>query len=125
MSTELRAVPDVNVLVSAVRSPGGQCGRLLEDATGGRWRPVVSLRLIEELEEVLARPKFKDVLGQETIDRFLADLLSISEWAEDPEAASAPATRDPDDEYLLALDSLSERRCAGLRGPRPDRPPGR
>lgn len=103
MSAELRAVADVNVLVSAARSPNGLCGRLLDAATAGRWRPVVSVLLFQELEEVLTRPKFRDVLGQETTDRFLADLLSIAEWAQDPKASSAPSTRDPDDEYLLAL----------------------
>jgi putative PIN family toxin of toxin-antitoxin system len=103
VSAELRAVADVNVLVSAARSPNGLRGRLLDDATAGRWRPVVSMLLFQELEEVLARPKFMDVLGQETTDRFLADLLSVAEWAQDPKAASISATRDPDDEYLLAL----------------------
>ena len=103
MSAVLRAVADVNVLVSAARSPNGVCGGLLEDATAGRWIPVVSVLLIQELEEVLARPKFKDVLGQEKTDRFLADLLDIAEWAQDPEASASQATRDPDDEYLLAL----------------------
>jgi predicted nucleic acid-binding protein len=91
VSAELRAVADVNVLVSAARSPNGLCGRLLEDATDGRWRPVVSVLLIQELEEVLARPKFRDVLGQATTGRFLADLLSIAEWAQDPKPASTPA----------------------------------
>ncbi|HTA32816.1 MAG TPA: putative toxin-antitoxin system toxin component, PIN family [Solirubrobacteraceae bacterium] len=103
MSTALRAVADVNVLVSAARSPNGLCGRLLDDATSGRWRPVVSVLLFQELEEVLSRPKFRGVLDQETTDRFLADLLSIAEWAQDPTASSAPSTRDPDDEYLLVL----------------------
>jgi putative PIN family toxin of toxin-antitoxin system len=103
VSTELRAVADVNVLVSAARSPSGLCGRLLDAATAGRWRPVLSVLLFQELEEVLARPKFRDVLGQGTTDRFLAGLLSIAEWAQDPTATTTPATRDPDDEYLLAL----------------------
>jgi putative PIN family toxin of toxin-antitoxin system len=99
----LRAVADVNVLVSAARSPNGLCGRLLDVATAGARRPVVSVLLFQELEEVLARPKFRDVLGQATTDRFLADLLSIAEWVQDPAAATTPETRDPDDEYLLAL----------------------
>ncbi len=94
---------DVNVLVSAARSPNGLCGRLLDDATAGRWRPVVSVLLFQELEEVLARPKFRDVLGQDATDRFLADLVCIAEWAQDPTAAATSMTRDPDDEYLLAL----------------------
>jgi hypothetical protein len=48
-----RAVVDVNVLVSAARTPNGLCGRLLEAAIDGRWRPVVSMMLFEELEDVL------------------------------------------------------------------------
>lgn len=103
MSAELRAVADVNVLVSAARSPNGLCGRLLDAATAGRWIPVVSVMLFQELEEVLVRSKFRDVLGQEATDLFLADLLSIAEWAPDPPAAATSTTRDPDDKYLLAL----------------------
>jgi predicted nucleic acid-binding protein len=59
-------------LVSAARTPGGLCGRLLEAALDGRWQPVISMTLFEELEDVFARPAFKNVLGQEAIDRFLA-----------------------------------------------------
>jgi uncharacterized protein len=99
----LRAVVDVNVLVSAARSPNGLCGRLLDEAIDGRWRPVVSALLFEELEDVLARPAFRDVLGQKAIDRFLADLLAVVEWADDPEDAPVVTTRDPDDDYLLAI----------------------
>jgi hypothetical protein len=94
-----RAVADVNVLVSAVRTPHGLCGRLLEAAIDGRWQPVVSMMLFEGLGDVLARPKLRDVLGQETADRFLAGLLAVAEWAPDPEGAPAISTRDPDDDY--------------------------
>jgi uncharacterized protein len=99
----LRAVIDVNVLVSAIRTPNGLCARLLEAAIEGRWHPIISAMLFEELEDVLARPAFRDVLGQATIDRFLAGLLAIAEWAEDPQDASGVSSRDPDDDYLLAL----------------------
>ncbi len=107
MTTALRAVADVNVLVPAARTPNGLCGRLLDAAIDGRWRPVISLTLVQELEDVLARPKFRGVLGQETTDRFLTRLLSISEWAQDPKGAPAALTRDPDDDYLLALAQAS------------------
>jgi putative PIN family toxin of toxin-antitoxin system len=103
--TAPKAVADVNVLVSAARTPNGLCGSLLQAAVDGRWRPVISMMLFEELEDVLARPAFKDLLGQEATDRFLADLLSIAEWAPDPQDAPSGLTRDPDDEYLLALAS--------------------
>jgi putative PIN family toxin of toxin-antitoxin system len=98
-----RAVVDVNVLVSAARTPNGLCGRLLEAAIDGRWRPVVSMLLFAELEEVLARPKFRDSIGQEATDRFLAGLLAITAWAPDPEGTPEISARDPDDDYLLAL----------------------
>jgi putative PIN family toxin of toxin-antitoxin system len=98
-----RAVADVNVFISAARTPNGLCGRLLDAAIDGRWRPVVSMMLYEELEEVLARPKFRDVIGQEAIDRFLAGLLAVAEWEQDPEGEPPVSTRDPDDDYLLAL----------------------
>jgi uncharacterized protein len=103
VSRLLRAVADVNVLVSAVRTPNGRCGQLLEAAIEGRWRLVMSMSLFEELEDVLARPAFKDVLGHAALDRFLAGLLAIAEWVPDPAATLASATRDPDDDYLVAL----------------------
>lgn len=108
MSDAPRAVADVNVLVSAARTPGGLCGRLLEAAVDGRWQPVVSDLLLGELEEVLLRPAFKDVLGQDAIDRFLEDLREIAEWAQDPERPDVSLPRDPDDEYLLALARSAE-----------------
>lgn len=61
------------------------------------------MMLFEELEDVLARPAFKGVLGQEAVDRFLTGLLAVAEWADDPQDAAAISTRDPDDDYLLAL----------------------
>jgi uncharacterized protein len=103
VSDEPRAVADVNVLVSAVRTPKGLCGRLLDAAAAERWTPVISLMLVEELEEVLARPAFKDVIGGEVIERFVADLLAIAEYASDPTDEPTTQTRDPDDDYLLAL----------------------
>ncbi|HTZ87805.1 MAG TPA: putative toxin-antitoxin system toxin component, PIN family [Solirubrobacteraceae bacterium] len=103
MTRVVRAVIDVNVLVSAVRTPNGLCGRLLQAAIGGRWQPVVSPMLFEELEDVLARPAFRDVIGEEAIDRFLAGLLAIVEWVEDPKGVAAAVSRDPDDDYLVAL----------------------
>lgn len=59
--------------------------------------------LFEELEDVLARPAFRDVIGEDAADRFLADLLLIAEWAPDAQGTQPDLVRDPDDEYLLAL----------------------
>lgn len=103
MSGPLRAVADVNVFVSALRTPRGVCAALVEEALAGRWRPVLSNHLIEELAEVLARPAFRDLLGEESIARFLRGLLTISDVVDDPPPTTEHVSRDPDDDYLLAL----------------------
>jgi len=103
VSSPPRAVADVNVLVSAVRTPGGVCGRLIDEALAGCWRLVMSLQLIEELETVLARPAFRNRLGDESIARFLMGLLAIAELVDDPPPPEEGISRDPDDDYLITL----------------------
>lgn len=69
-----RAVADINVLVAAAISPRGRCGRLLDAAIDGRWRIVASPPLVDELETVLSRDKFRRWLSQEEANRFVADV---------------------------------------------------
>lgn len=64
-----RAVPDTNVLVAAVITPRGLCGRLLDAAIDGRWQLVVSPQLLADLEAVLARDKFRRWLSQDEASR--------------------------------------------------------
>lgn len=112
MSEPLRAVADVNVLVSAIRTPAGLCGRLIDEALTGRWLPVISDQLIEELEDVLARPAFRNLLSDEVIARFVLGLRAVAELVDDPPPAQEQLTRDPDDDYLIAL--AREARADGL-----------
>lgn len=102
MSTPLRAVPDTNVLVAAAIKPTGLCGELLLAAIALRWQPVVSPRLLTELEEVLRRPKFGATIHEATIREFAAGIAAISEIAVDPPPA-ATRSRDEKDDYLLEL----------------------
>jgi hypothetical protein len=61
--------------------------------------------------------ELEDVLGQGAIDRFLAGLLAIAEWAPDPEETPVLSTRDPDDDYLLGLRvSVAVARRGGVLG---------
>lgn len=53
------AVFDTNVIVSAVLSPSGAPGRLLDAMLDGFCQPVVSDAILAEYEEVLNRPKFR------------------------------------------------------------------
>lgn len=98
-----RAVADTNVWVAAAIAPGGVCGRLLGLAVEDRWQPVASPLLIQELAEVLARRKFRRWLTQNDARRFVDDLRRIVEQVEDPPPEPTLRTRDPNDEFLLAL----------------------
>lgn len=94
---------DVNVLVSAIRTPTGLCGRLIDEALTGRWLPVISGQRIEELEDVLARPAFRNLLSDEEIARFVLGLRAVAELVDDPPPIEKQLTRDPGDDYLVAL----------------------
>lgn len=91
------------MLVAAAITPRGLCGRLVDAAIEGRWRPVASPVLMAELEEVLSRDKFRRWLSRRQADRFVADLRVLADVVSDPPTASSPQTADPDDEFLVAL----------------------
>jgi putative PIN family toxin of toxin-antitoxin system len=98
-----RAVADTNVWVAAAVAPAGVCGCLLTAALQSRWKPVVSPLLVDELRTVLLRPKFRRWLSLDEVGRFVADLAAIGDNVDDPAAGPRRRSRDPDDEFLLAL----------------------
>jgi predicted nucleic acid-binding protein len=55
----VRAVLDPNVLVSAVISPAGPAGSILLAWSLGQFELVTSPKLLDELADVLARPKLR------------------------------------------------------------------
>jgi putative PIN family toxin of toxin-antitoxin system len=103
----MRVVADTNVLVAAVLAPDGRCGRLLLAATEGRWSLVASPRLLDELAEVLSRRKFRRWLTAEDAQAFVSAVSRLAEVHDDP-PCPASITRDPDDDYLLALAIAAE-----------------
>lgn len=98
-----RAVADTNVWVAAAITPRGVCGRLLQAVLDGRWQPVLSPALIDELRDVLERPKFRRWISDGEAHRFVADLRVLAEEVADPPAGGARRTIDPDDEFLVDL----------------------
>lgn len=68
---------------------------------------VVSPGLIEELEAVLARPKFASVTTAEQRNEYVAHIRDQAELALDPRPAPA-GVRDPKDEYIAALARAEE-----------------
>jgi putative PIN family toxin of toxin-antitoxin system len=103
-----RAVVDASVLVSALitrrDTPPSQ---VLRAWARERFELVVSLKLISEVAGVLARPKFERYVGPDEVSDFLDMLRSDAVVHPDP-AVVERVTRDPRDDYLVALARAAE-----------------
>ena len=91
------------MLVAAAIAPRGVCGRLVEAAIDGRWRPVASPQVLAELSEVLLREKFRRWLTVDDAEQFFAGIASIADVVDDPPSLNKAVSADPDDDYLIAL----------------------
>jgi uncharacterized protein len=100
--TPPRVVVDPGVLIAGFISTGGTTARLLDAVLSGRVVAVVSPRLIRELHTVLLRDKFRQYASVGDVDAFVVRLLARSDLVDDPQQVQ-PVTRDPDDDYLVAL----------------------
>ena len=98
----LRAVVDVNVLVSALLAPGGTPAALLTAWREGSFDLVLSPALLAELGEVVARPHLSGRIAERDLFPFVTDLEHNAVLVDDPQTARYVA-RDPDDDYLVAL----------------------
>lgn len=63
--------------------------------------------LLDELQRVLARPKFAAYVTNSEAQEFVERVQRRATVLDDP-AAAPPVTRDPDDEYLVALAEHAE-----------------
>ncbi len=72
----MRAVLDVNVLVSGLLSRAGSPGRLIALWLGGAFELVVSEALLAELDRALAYPKLRKRIGPEDAAEYLELLRS-------------------------------------------------
>lgn len=100
----LRVVADVNTYVSAVISPQGPTGQILEAAQQGYISLIVNEALCDELEEVLARNKFRRWITEDQAEDYVAAIKLMAEWAPDRPVDQLPQVcSDPDDNYLIAL----------------------
>jgi putative PIN family toxin of toxin-antitoxin system len=97
-----RAVLDPNVVVSAAIRSDGAPARCVHAHAEGRFELVVSPLLLGELRAVLRRRKFRPYLTLEQADRLVEALARSAMVVDDPPAAEA-VSRDPADDYLVAL----------------------
>jgi len=97
----MRAVFDTNVLVSALISPAGKPGQALRLAARERFELFLSRATLDELEAVLARPFFRDRLGDPRVARHYLELLAAS-FPLAPAGHGLLSGIDRDDRHVIA-----------------------
>lgn len=98
----MRAVCDLNVVVSGLIQPRGPSGRVLALVRDRGIELVACQRWPEEMESVLARRKFRRHWSVDQARLVRLSLTSVAEIRPDP-PSTPERTRDPDDDYLVAL----------------------
>jgi putative PIN family toxin of toxin-antitoxin system len=99
----MRAILDVNVLISAILSPRGSPTRLLVSWQAGAFDLVVSPALLAELARALTYPKLARMVPPADADAFVAWIARSAVLAMDPGGAPVIRSADPNDDYLLRL----------------------
>src|SRR3954451_11118829 len=96
-----RAVLDPGVLVSALITPTGIPAKLLRAAREGNFDLLISRLLLDELESVLLRDKFRRYLDLDGLSAGMRLLLDEGLLVPDPAGAPPVRCSDPDDDYLI------------------------
>lgn len=110
----IRAVLDVNVLVSAIFTKNGPPGRLLNAWDEGYFDLVVSPKLLEELTGVLIRPRIQKRIPANRDSLVLQQLRGAAKIVGDPSESAAVQSADSEDNYLIDL--ASDQRAALVSG---------
>jgi putative PIN family toxin of toxin-antitoxin system len=98
----VRAVLDPNVLISPVLSDRGASAAILRRWTEGAFELVASESLLQELETALGYPKLEKRVTPDERQGILKLLRDNARLEVDP-APAPQRSRDPADDYLLAL----------------------
>jgi uncharacterized protein len=98
-----RIVFDPGVLISALISVEGAAAEALDRWREGDFDLVVSPALLEELQRVLLRRKFRSYVTEEDVGQYVAALAKDGLVMSDPVPSVEPLTEDPADDYLVSL----------------------
>ena len=98
----IRVVLDTGVFVSAAITREGPPGLIVHAWTENRIEVIVSPQLVAELERVLKRPKFRPYLTEREATELIERIVRRATMVDDATDISQ-ATRDPGDDYLVAL----------------------
>lgn len=103
----MRAVLDPNVIISATLSPAGSPARIFRLWLEGAYELIVSPTLLDELERALSYAKLRDRVSADERQELLNVLARGGTTVQDPYQAPKVPSPDPDDDYLIALASIS------------------
>lgn len=96
----MRFVFDTNIIVSALLFESSKPAQAFRYALQ-QGEMLLSLDVLEELNEVLGREKFDRYITREEREEFLETLVQRSRWIE--KITNVQVCRDPDDNKILAL----------------------
>jgi uncharacterized protein len=99
----LRAVLDVNVIISAVLSPRGAPAKILRAWINGEFEFVASESLVSELSRALAYPKIRSRVEASSAQELVELIRREAQITADPDGQPAVHSPDPGDDYLIAL----------------------
>jgi uncharacterized protein len=102
----VRAVLDPNVLISGLLGPAGASARLLVRWLAGDFELIVSEHLLAELARALAYPRLRSRITPDEARSFVQILNQSATTLPDSRGGSKQS-RDPGDDYLLALAASS------------------
>lgn len=97
-----RVVIDPGVLIAALISSDGAPATLYVMWRGGFFELVTCDHLLNELETVLLRAKFRKYATKEEVRRYVASIRGDAIVLRDPDV-EVGLTPDPGDDYLVAL----------------------
>ena len=98
----MRALLDVNVLISGLLAGNGAPANLLGKWLEGEFELVATERLLAELETTLARPKLRVNVDEAEVSGFVELLRGLAEMVDDLNAEPHVTSRDSNDDYLIA-----------------------
>jgi putative PIN family toxin of toxin-antitoxin system len=99
----VRAVLDPNIIISALLSPSGTPARVFRAWLDGRFDLVASPMLLAELDQALAYTKLRRRIPESEAGQFVEWIRRSATIADDPDDPAPVSSRDPGDDYLLAL----------------------
>ena len=98
----MRAVLDVNILISGLLTPKGVSGEIIKRGVAGEFEIIVSPLLLQEFERVLRRPWIQE-LRLPTLHEIVSWLSASATFVVDRTLEHQAIPADSDDVYLLDL----------------------